>query len=223
MQSATPCQPRMFIVGYTRVCRLALAEEFSEQGFSVTIHADTELAMMAIDQQCPHVIVMDWIQPSSPTALEFMRRYGGLVPVLIMSTRAVLIDVVQSLRAGAADYIRMPCHFPELLARVERAQAASPTSRSLSIGNMSLDVGSGVAYMENAAVHLTARQARILAALIQCPDQAISRDTLMRVAGISDVKPTIVESYMKQLRQKHPMLRRNIRTKYGQGYAYCSL
>ena len=43
----------------------------------------------------------------------------------------------------------------------------------------------------------------------------------MRVAGIKGTKATIIESYMKKLRKRHPQLRCSVRTKYGRGYAFC--
>ncbi len=215
-----PSQPRIFLVGYGRPYRLELTDAFRDQGFEVSVHDDLRLAEYALAHQSPDAVIVNWLPTSPLTSLEFVERYGGLMPVLILTSHNVLIDIVQALRAGAADYIRAPCFFPEILVRVERAQAAAPTTRRLSIGELSLDVGSGIAYIENDAVHMTAREARILAALIRCPERPINRNALMRVAGISGVKPTIIESYIKQLRKRHPLLRRCIRTKYGQGYAF---
>lgn len=220
MHSPPSSQPRIFLVGYGRGYRLELADAFREQGFVVTMHENAQLAAHALGQQCPDGILLNWMRTPPLTSLEFIERYGGLTPVLMLTGHNVLIDVVQSLRAGAADYIRAPCFFPEILARVESAQASSPTTRRLSIGGLSLDVGSGVAHIGTDAVRMTAREARILAALIRCPERAISRDALMRVAGISGAKPTIVESYIKQLRQRHSLLRRCVRTRYGHGYAF---
>ncbi len=220
MHSPLSSQPRIFLVGYARAYRLELADAFRDQGFEVSEYENTEYAVYALGQQSPDVIVMNWMQASPLTSLEFVERYGGLMPVLILTSHNVLIDVVRSLRAGAADYVRAPCYFPEILARVESAQATSLTSRQVSIGSLSLDVGSAVAHVGTDTVRMTAREARMLAALIRCPERAISRDALMRVAGITGVKPTIVESYIKQLRKRHSLLRRCVRTKYGQGYAF---
>jgi DNA-binding response OmpR family regulator len=33
----------------------------------------------------------------------------------VLEERPSLLAIVRSLRAGVADYIRMPCHFPEIL------------------------------------------------------------------------------------------------------------
>lgn len=115
----------------------------------------------------------------------------------------------------------MPCYFPEILARVERAQADAPGRRCLTLGNLSLDVETAVAKIDETPVRMTAREARMLSALIRCPERPVSREVLMRVAGITNAKATIVESYMKQLRKRHPLLRRSVRTRYGQGYAFC--
>ncbi len=220
MHPPSPSQPRVFLVGYARAYRLELADAFGVLGFKVTLHESTQLAAIAFSLQCPDAILINWMPSPSPSSLEFIERYSGLVPVLVLTSHNALIDTVNSLHAGAADYIHAPCYFPEILARVERAQASAPTTRELSIGELSLNIESGVVHIVNDTVRMTGREARILAAMIRCPERPIARDTLMRVAGIAGVKPTIVESYIKQLRQRHPLLRRCIRTKYGQGYAF---
>ncbi|HER26920.1 MAG TPA: response regulator [Rhodospirillales bacterium] len=120
---------RIFIIGYTSAWRLELTGTFREQGFVVSFFEDARLAAYALTYACPDAVVMDWAQAGPLGSLEFIERYGGLMPVLILTRHAVLIDVVQSLRAGAADYIRLPCFFPEILARVERAQAANPATK----------------------------------------------------------------------------------------------
>jgi len=91
----------------------------------------------------------------------------------------------------------------------------------ISQGPVSLDLGLGIAKIGEQSIQLNNREARIFAALLRCPDHPISRDSLMRSAGINRAKPTIIESYIKQLRKKHAHLRRAVRTRYGQGYAYC--
>lgn len=214
MQPSSSQQPRIFLVGYARAYRLELSQAFEGEGYEVLTVEDTKLAAHALGQGCPDAILMNWL-PS----LSFIERYSGLLPVLVASRHHTLLDVVQSLRAGAADYIRLPCYFPEILARVERAQAEAPTRR-LSIGGFSLDTAHAIAHIDGGAICLTKREARVLSALVRCPERPVSREALMRAAGIGDAKSTIIESYIKQLRKRHPLLRRAIRTSYGQGYAF---
>lgn len=182
---------------------------------------DAHLAAQALSHQSPDAVLINWTQSAPLTSLAFVERYSGLVAVVILSRHDVLIDVVESLRAGAADYMRQPCFFPEVLARVERARASSFTTRRLSVGKLSLNVAGSVAHIGDDVVRMTDREARILAALIRCPERAVSREGLMRASGIGTAKPTIIESYIKQLRKRHAVLRRCVQTKYGQGYAYC--
>ncbi len=216
----SPSQPRLFLVGHTRGFRSELARAFEEQDFAVSTHETAQLAEIALTLETPDAVLLDWMPGGKLTSLQFIERYAGQVPVLVLSRRDVLIDVVQAFHAGAADFIRLPCHFPEILARVERAHADAPTRRRLTLGNLTLDVESAVARIDGDSVRMTPREARMLAAMIRCPERAVGREALLRVAGIAGVKPTIVESYMKQLRRRHPLLRRSVRTCYGQGYAF---
>ena len=213
-------QPRIFLVGYARAYRLELTEAFREQGFEVLVYADAALAAMALDQHAPDVALMNWSDGAPMRTMEFVAQYGAILPVLIHTNHDVLFDVVRAFRAGAVDYVRAPCFFPELLARVERAQAATPAMREVSSGGLSLNTASGVLRHDGRTIQLTDREARILAALMTCPERPVSREALMRTAAIHRAKPTIIESYIKQLRKKHPLLRDRLKTKYGQGYAF---
>lgn len=194
MLSPSSSQPRLFIVGHSRVARLELAKAFRAEGYEVSVYTDVEWAARVFGQHSPDVVLLGWADGS----LGFIERFGGLVPVLLLTEHNVLIDVVRSLRAGAADYLRMPCYFPEILARIERARVSNRTERQITLGTLSLDVASGVARIDGESVSMTVREARILAAMIRCPEHPINRETLLRVAGITHAKPTIVESYIKQ-------------------------
>lgn len=220
---AISTQSRLFIIGYTRAYRMELCEAFREEGYHVTAYADMRLAEYAIKVQgYPDLVLTDWINREAVSTMAFVERYAGLFPVLIHSTHGLLIDVVQSLRAGALDYIRQPCYFPEILARLERAHTYSPNTRRVDFGRVSLDVGAGVAHIDTDVVRMTEREASILAALLRCPEQPVNREALLRLAGIRNAKPTIIESYIKQLRKRHVLLRRCVRTRYGRGYVFVS-
>lgn len=184
------------------------------------LHETPELAALVLDRQYPDAVILDWTIVPPLTSFQFVERYGGLLPVVILTRHSILIDVVRTLRVGAADYIRWSTYFPEILARVEKARTTASANQRVAVGNLVLDVEAGVARIDHAPVHMTTREARMLSIMIRCPERAVSREALMRIAGITDAKATIVESYMKQLRKRHPLLRDSIRTRYGQGYAF---
>lgn len=217
MTTAPAIRPRLFIIGLPRVLRLDLTDAFCAEGYAVSPYTDLRLAAAAVDRCAPEAILLDWM----PGSLAQVERYGGLVPILMLTAHGPLLDVVRCLRAGAADYMRLPCHFPEVLARVERARATTTTHRRVSLGPVCLDVAGGEACIDGERVALTEREARMLAALMRCPGHPVAREALMRVAGITTAQATIVESYIKKLRKRHALLRHCLRTRYGRGYAYC--
>jgi DNA-binding response OmpR family regulator len=149
-----------------------------------------------------------------PATLE---RFAPMVPTYVLEERPSLLAIVRSLRAGVADYIRMPCHFPEILARVERGWG-SQDREMLAVGRISLDERDALARIETRAIILTSREALILGALMRSPDTTVSRDDIHRVTGITRDRPGMVDSYLKKLRKRHPYLREHIKTVYGRGY-----
>lgn len=209
---------RVFIVGFSRAYRRELADALREEGYLVSPYQSYELAHYAMKLDSPDTVLMDFCGET----LDFIKRYGGLLPVLVLSERQALMEIVTVLREGATDYIRLPCYFPEILARMERNVVQQPIARPVEIGDFCLDGASGVLKLAGETQTLSKRESLILAALMRCPDSPVTRDKLMRVAGIGKVKATIVESYIKALRKRHPALRQAIRTRYGGGYVFCS-
>ncbi|WP_413207874.1 hypothetical protein [Rhodospirillum sp. A1_3_36] len=89
----SPCpRPRLFIIGLSRVLRLELADAFQAEGYAVFQYTDMRLASAAMERNAPEAVLLDW----GVGGLAFVERYGGLVPVLLLSADDALIDVVTS-------------------------------------------------------------------------------------------------------------------------------
>lgn len=215
---SSPYRKRVFIVGFSRAYRRELAEALREEGYRVSLYQSFELAHYAMKLDSPETVLMDF----RGETLDFIKSYGGLLPIFVLSERQALMEVVTVLREGAADYIRLPCYFPEILARIERNLPQQPIARPVTVGDICLDAASGMLKVESETLTLSKRESLILAALMRCPDNPVTRDKLMRVAGITNARTTIVESYIKTLRKCHPRLRQAIRTRYGGGYVFCA-
>lgn len=98
-----------------------IRDTLSEQGFSVRMACDGEEALPLIDASCPDVIVADVMMPRMDgfEMLKRMRRNGNQTPVLLLTARSAVSDVVEGFELGANDYLRKPFSMQELIVRIK--------------------------------------------------------------------------------------------------------
>jgi DNA-binding response OmpR family regulator len=119
--------------------------------------------------------------------------------VVILTARDNLESTVESLEAGADDYITKPFRFEELLARVGarlRAESA-PEGNVLHAGDARLDLRTRRAEVGGDIVDLTAREFALAEAFFRHPGQVLSREQLLsRVWGYyHDPGSNVVDVY----------------------------
>lgn len=98
-----------------------IRDTLSEQGFSVRMACDGEEALPLIDASCLDVIVADVMMPRMDgfEMLKRMRRNGNQTPVLLLTARSAVSDVVEGFELGANDYLRKPFSMQELIVRIK--------------------------------------------------------------------------------------------------------
>src|SRR4051812_13722532 len=115
-----------------------------EEGFIVEHAADGDAAWHAMQAGSWDVILLDWWLPG-PDGLTLLRRFrqaGHETPILFLTARGAVSDLVKGLDSGADDYVSKPFVFEELGARVRvlgRRRSAEKTT-VLSHGDLRLDL-----------------------------------------------------------------------------------
>lgn len=91
------------------------------EGYQVVVARDGKEALEKCQQQMPDLALLDYMMPnlSGPEVCQWIKKNSqSLVPVIIVTARTDLKDKVETLAAGADDYITKPFNYKELLARV---------------------------------------------------------------------------------------------------------
>jgi DNA-binding response OmpR family regulator/signal transduction histidine kinase len=88
-------------------------------GFEVLLASHAQAALDQIHLDTPDLIIMDWMLPGMDgvNACRNIRRWTG-TPILLVTARTGLEDLIAGLDAGADDYLTKPFQSSELLARV---------------------------------------------------------------------------------------------------------
>jgi DNA-binding response OmpR family regulator len=140
--------------------------------------------------------------------LRELRARGERLPVLILTARDEVTDMVEGLDLGADDYVTKPFVFDELLARVRarlrQAGEAPAASMVLDAGGITLDVRSRRAAAEGREAELTAKEFSLLETFLRHPGQVLSREQLLSHVWGYDFDPgsNVVDVYVGYLRRK---------------------
>jgi two-component system copper resistance phosphate regulon response regulator CusR len=160
--------------------------------------------------------------------LAAMRATGKRTPVLMLTARDKVEDRVRGLEQGADDYLVKPFAFSELLARVGAllrrgaTQGGAPSTTTLSLADLQIDLLARKAQRAQQRLDLTAKEFNLLALLLRRRGQILSRTTLAeQVWDMNfDSDTNVVEVAVRRLRAKldDPFPSKLLHTVRGMGY-----
>jgi two-component system, OmpR family, phosphate regulon response regulator PhoB len=184
-------KPLVLVVDDEPAQRALLSYNLQAAGFRVATANDGEEAMLAIAEDAPDVILLDWMLPRL-SGLEACRQIkasagGRQSAVIMVSARSEESDRVRGLETGADDYIVKPYSVAELIARVKaNLRRVRPTAAGavLETGDIRLDTESYRVTRGGKALHLGPTEFRLLAALMERQGKVWTREALLdRVWG----------------------------------------
>ncbi len=188
---STPDTPLVLVVDDEPAQRALLSYNLEAAGFRVSTAADGEAALLAVAEQAPDVILLDWMLPRL-SGLEACRQIkatpdGRRAAIIMVSARSEETDRVRGLDTGADDYIVKPYSVAELLARVRanlRRARPSVAGAVLEVGELRLDAESHRVTRSGKEIHLGPTEFRLLAALMERSGKVWTREALLdRVWG----------------------------------------
>ncbi|MGB0103736.1 MAG: winged helix-turn-helix domain-containing protein, partial [Candidatus Sulfotelmatobacter sp.] len=142
-------------------------------------------------------------------------------PVLMLTARDSVPDIVHGLDLGADDYMTKPFSFAELLLRLRavRRAAAAPRQTQLQIGDLFLDISTRKANRDGKRIDLTRTEYQLLERLMLHAGEVVPREILIAASG-REMGSNSLDAFMRLLRHKVDSDRRQklIHTVRGVGY-----
>jgi two-component system response regulator TrcR len=159
---------------------MIMKDTMEPTGMSVTLASDGEEGLKAFFTEKPDVLVTDVMMPRMD-GFEMVRRIrerDALTPVLFLTARSSVNDVVDGFKMGGDDYLKKPFSLQELMARVRRlaerrqlyGQPAAPTSSDakddwIAIGGYRLNPVTQQLEWQGRVEELTHRESELLGML----------------------------------------------------------
>jgi two-component system response regulator MtrA len=152
------------------------------------------------------------------------------VPIIMLTARTEVEDVVKGLELGADDYIVKPFDLKEViarvnaaLARVERVRGVNQPTRVQVYGPITLDLDQGTVSVRDTAISLTPIELELLRYMMMHAGRMLERETLLRDVWGYDYfgKTNLVDVAIRRLREKievDPSQPVYLQTVRGQGY-----
>jgi len=203
-----------------------LQQGLEQDSYSVTLaHNGWKGLELAQRGDCD-AIVLDVMLPSLDGLglARQLRAVGNLTPILILTARDDVSDIVRGLDAGAEDYLTKPFSFLELLARlralIRRGGKSAP--QFLQISDLALDTASRAASRGGVALSLTRSEFLLLETLMRNAGRIVSRDEIAEAiwGSRAESEQNNIDVLIKTLRGRvdDPYPEKLIHTVRGLGY-----
>ena len=186
----------------------ALVRALRARGYAVNQVGNGRLALTAVRTEAPDIVVLDLGLPDMDglQVLRGIRANERHLPVLVLTARNSVEDLVEGLDRGADDYLPKPFAMSELLARLRvlERRLGTSTSSEIRVGEVSLDTARLEVRCDGVAIDLPRREYMLLKALMENAGKVLSRDSLeSRLYGWGEeVASNALEVHVHHLRRK---------------------
>lgn len=181
-----------------------LCKGFNEEGHSVCCALDGSQGLRKVHEKHFDVVILDVMMPKMD-GLEMarqMRAEGDLTPVVMLTARDSVHDVVQGLELGADDYVIKPFSFDELLLRIRAVHRRGDAAKGcLQLGDLTMDLLTHQVHRGESRISLSRTEYLLLERLMRDPGQDVPRETLIASLG-REVSGNTLEAFVRLLRQK---------------------
>ncbi|WP_334127831.1 phosphate regulon transcriptional regulator PhoB [Sneathiella sp.] len=163
-----------------------LRYNLESEGFDVVSAHDGEEGLLAVEEEQPDLLLLDWMLPGV-SGIELCRRIrrdgkNSALPIIMITARGEEHDRVRGLDIGADDYVTKPFSPAELMARIRallRRRNPDIGAEKLTVGDVELDL---VAYRVRRGerdLHLGPTEFKLLRFFMERAGRVLTRDQLL--------------------------------------------
>jgi two-component system copper resistance phosphate regulon response regulator CusR len=190
--------------GMAQVLRRGLEEE----RHVVSLACDG-VSALSLAQNTPFDLVLLDVMLPGINGLQVARQLRHTrenIPILMLTARDSVPDIVKGLDCGADDYLTKPFSFAVLLARIRALErrVAEPRTRTLRVCDLALEITQRRVFRGTREIHLTPTEFRLLEFLMRHEGRVASRNAILdAVWGPSEnIEENTLDAFVRLLRRK---------------------
>jgi DNA-binding response OmpR family regulator len=190
--------------GMAQVLRRGLEED----NHAVSLAHDGLTALSLAQDKQFDLVLLDVMLPGI-NGIQVARRFRELgqdIPILMLTARDSVPDIVKGLDSGADDYVTKPFSFAVLLARIRALErrVAEPRALTLRVCDLTLEITHRTVFRGTREIHLTPTEFRLLEFLMRHEGRIASRHSILEaVWGPSEnIEENTLDAFMRLLRRK---------------------
>jgi DNA-binding response OmpR family regulator len=184
-------KPRILYVEDEVFMARIVSDTLRDKGFEVTLLHDGTEVMAHFKQQKPDVCLFDVMLPHKDgfALADEVRELDTAVPIIFLTAKSEVRDVVAGFKTGGNDYIRKPFSMEELLVRIEnvlRGRERQPTAEELPLGKLLFNVRRQVLSDGGVERKLSYRESELLRLLVEAENNIVERRDILILLWGSD-------------------------------------
>jgi DNA-binding response OmpR family regulator len=177
-----------------------LERHLRQDGFDVVEALDGE-ALELLELTRP-----DLVLAADSLAADLCRRAANVPIIVLGRPDSDPVDRVRAFDGGCDDYVPMPFHYEELLARIRAVlrRVSPPTRERIEVGDLLIDRAARRVTVRGVSVMLAAKEFELLVKLAGEPTRVFTKEQLLReVWGFRSLGRTrTLDSHASRLRRK---------------------
>jgi DNA-binding response OmpR family regulator len=182
-----------------------LQKGLSEEGHTVSCAVDGGDGLQMIRSHDFDVVILDVMMPRMDgfELARRMRNENNVTPVLMLTAKDSVPDIVNGLDLGADDYMTKPFSFEELLLRLRavRRAAVAPRTAQLRVDDLLLDISTREVSRDGVRISLTRTEYSLLERLMRDAGKIVTREILVASSGREMGRNTL-DAFVRLLRNK---------------------